>query len=94
MAKTLIDTVEIVTPSIITFVDDLFKFYKEGFTPSTNPARAPYQGTQYVVTLEKWDGEDDIVVEDIPAEETEEKQEEPTEAPTKPRGRKQNGQEK
>jgi hypothetical protein len=89
MAKILIDTVEIVTPSIITFVDDLFKFYKEDFTPSTNPARAPYQGTQYVVTLEKWEGEDDI-----PVEETEEKQEELTEAPTKTRGRKPNGQEK
>ncbi len=90
MAKTLIDTVEIVTPSIITFVDDLFKFYKEGFTPSTNPTRAPYQGTQYVVTLEKWGGGDEVPV----ADETEE-QEDPK-APTepKPRGRKPNGQEK
>ena len=92
MAKTLIDTVDIVTPSIITFVDDLFKFYKEGFAPSTNPARAPYQGTQYVVTLEKWEGEDDF---SNPIQDETEEQEE-SKAPTepKPRGRKPNGQEK
>jgi hypothetical protein len=88
MAKTLKDTVDIMTPSLIEFSELLVKYSNEGFETSQNPQHAAWQGAQYCVTLERWEGKDDAPVEDA-----QEQQEELTEAP-KPRGRKTNGQEK
>jgi hypothetical protein len=79
MAKTLKDTIDIMTPSLIEFSELLVKYSKEGFETSQNPQHAAWQGAQYCVTLERW-------------EEKQEELEAPTE--TKPRGRKPNGQEK
>jgi hypothetical protein len=90
MAKTLKDTIDIMTPSLIEFSELIVKYSKEGFEASQNPQHAAWQGAQYCVTLERWEGEVDPPVQD----ETEEQEE--LKAPTepKPRGRKTNGQEK
>jgi hypothetical protein len=86
MAKTLKDTIDIMTPSLIEFSELLVKYSKEGFETSQNPQHAAWQGAQYCVTLERWEGKDDTNV-------AVQEQQEELEAP-KPRGRKPNGQEK
>lgn len=90
MAKTLVGTLDLMTPSLIEFSELLVKYAKEGYVTSQNPQHAAWQGAQYCVTLEMWEGEEDIILDIVP---TQEKQEE-LEAPTIKRGRKTNGQEK